>query len=95
MGCCFVCRITDRRALVDVTLDDGSTIVLCGTHAVMRQRAAPSKQGREHLATVLKDRRGARDRRSRDVDELAVALRLGFAGDRRGQGTRRTTDASA
>jgi hypothetical protein len=61
----------------------------------MRQRAAPSKQGREHLVTALKDRRGAGDRRSRDVDELAVALRLGFAGDRREHGTRRTTDASA
>lgn len=93
--CCFVCKITDRRALVDVVLSDGSTVVLCGTHAVMRQRAAPTMQGREHLPSVLRDRRAARERRSSDVDELALALRLGFAGDRRSEGARRAIEQRA
>ena len=87
---CHVCGLHDRRALVDVVLGDGSSVSLCGTHALMLRRGGKQAHDRSDLARMLTDRRTHEpDRRSCDVDELAVALRLGFSGDRRGRADRR------
>ena len=86
---CVACGLTDRRAIVDVNLDDGTSVSLCGSHAVMLRRIGARSCSTTDLARLLRDRRHERDRRSEDVDTLAMALRVGFSGDRRKRSDRR------
>ena len=89
---CAICRETDRRALVDVKLDDGETRVFCGTHAVMMRRLSPKTADLAELRDSLRDRRATTDRRlEADAgDALAIALHAAFAGERRHDRDRRS-----
>ena len=88
---CAVCAQSDRRALVDVKLDDGEMLVLCGTHAVMMRRLSPKASDVAELRRRLCDRRDATERRLEDDagDALATALHAAFAGERRRGADRR------
>jgi hypothetical protein len=82
---CCVCGAKDARLLVQVTLVGGTQATLCGSHALMHNRAGSLARSEAELKTALADRRGRRDRRQ-DGDELGAALTAAF------QGTQRSAD---
>jgi hypothetical protein len=80
---CSVCGAGDARALAEVVLTGGTRTTLCGSHALMLQRAATPVSSEADLRRLLRERRGRRDRRE-DRDELGEALTAAFHFDRRG-----------
>lgn len=84
---CCVCGESDARALVDVKLVGGLWTTLCGSHALMHRRARMQARDVTELREILRDRRGARERR-RGGDELGAALVAAFNGERRRGGRR-------
>jgi hypothetical protein len=94
---CAICGATDARILVDVALTKRTTAVLCGSHAVMRERIAPTSTNLEELRAVMRDRRRPAERRGRvdrslgEIDELGASLSAAFAGERRAVGARRAS----
>ncbi len=94
---CAVCGVSDARVLVDVALTPRSGVVLCGSHAVMRERVAPTATSVDELRAALTDRRlpverrGRADRALGEVDELGVGLAAAFAGERRASRSRRAS----
>gem|GEM_PF-841091 len=90
---CAICGWSDSRGLVDVELASGGTIVVCGTHSLMLQRASSESPVLSSATVTVDDvravvgerRERARDRRNAegDVDELAEALAAAFVRDRR------------
>ncbi|HZU83233.1 MAG TPA: hypothetical protein VE987_09965 [Polyangiaceae bacterium] len=85
---CCVCGVSDARALVDIVLAAGPRVTLCGSHAVMLERARVSPGSEPELRVALRERRGRADRR-RAGDELGCALIGAFSGGRRGADRRR------
>jgi hypothetical protein len=92
---CAVCGVSDVRVLVDVALTKREAVVLCGSHAVMRERVAPTATSVDELRAAMKDRRlpverrGRADRTLGEIDELGVGLTAAFAGERRATRARR------
>jgi hypothetical protein len=86
-----MCGLRDERALVEVTLQGGARATLCGTHALMHSRTRAPVRTIAELQTLLRERRGRRDRRE-EGDALGDALTAAFNGERRATG-RRGTDA--
>jgi hypothetical protein len=85
---CCVCGASDARALVEVALQGLGKATLCGSHAVIYQRAGVTALNEAELRRTLAERRGRRDRRQ-DGDELGARLTEAFssarrAGERRG-----------
>jgi hypothetical protein len=84
---CCVCGAVDARALVAVVLVGGAQVTLCGSHALMHQRAPVQARSSAQLREMLGDRRDRSDRRCTG-DELGEALAAAFSGDRRVAGRR-------
>jgi hypothetical protein len=86
---CAVCGLEDARALVDVVLvrAGGVRVTLCGTHALVHQRTGERARSVHELCAFTRDRR-ERDRRARELDELAASLTAAFAGERRSRDRR-------
>lgn len=85
---CTVCGSHDERALTTTRLGSGDLVVVCGTHALMHERAARPAATVTELRVFLKDRRLGRDRRTRG-DELGAALEAAFSPHRRSEIDRR------
>jgi len=85
---CCVCGANDARALVEVVLVSGSRATLCGSHALMHRRSREQARSASELRGLFRDRRGRRDRRGGEVDELGAALTAAFSGERRAGGRR-------
>jgi hypothetical protein len=83
-GDCIVCGASDARALVRVELPGGASAILCGSHALMRDRGWSSCRTVEELRVALKDRRLSDRRALGEGDELAERLSAAFTRDRRG-----------
>jgi hypothetical protein len=89
--------VSDVRVLVDVALTKRATVVLCGSHAVMRERIAPTSTRIDELRAAMRDRRLPVERRGRvdrslgEIDELGAGLAAAFAGERRATGVRRAS----
>jgi hypothetical protein len=85
-----VCGETDARALVDVALAGGEQTVVCGSHALMYRRLGMLVRSEAELRSLLRERRGRRDRRH-EADELGAALAAAFHAERRAAERRRNT----
>jgi hypothetical protein len=89
--------VSDVRVLVDVALTKRENVVLCGSHAVMRERVAPTSTTLDELRAAMRERRRPVERRGRtdrslgEIDELGSALAAAFAGERRATGSRRAS----
>jgi hypothetical protein len=90
-GSCCVCGSRDERALVEVALAGGGSAILCGTHALMHNRARLPAWSTDEIRRRLRERRGGDDRRS-EGDELGEALTQAFNGERRGGDRRRAAE---
>ena len=86
-GCCCVCGASDARALVHIDLVGGGQATLCGSHAIMHNRARTLARSESELRELLRDRRGRRERREIG-DELGVALTEAFNDERRARDRR-------
>jgi len=85
---CVVCGLVDQRALTSASLTDGTTVPLCGSHALVYRRATTPARSVDELVRVAGDRRRA-VRRGRVEDELAAKLAEAFAPARRSTRDRR------
>lgn len=87
---CAICGFDDPRGVTESCLSSGVRVTLCGTHALMHQRLGSPARSEGALRVLFGDRRaGCVDRRRGGGDELAMALHVAFAGERR-RGDRRT-----
>jgi hypothetical protein len=86
---CVVCGEQDARALALVALDGGTSVVLCGSHALIHGRSGGRARSVAELRRLLAERRGRRDRREAG-DELGEALTSAFQGEKRGVDRRST-----
>jgi len=82
LGGCVVCGESDARALLEVTLGSGASVILCGSHALIFQRSGSTATSLDALRRTLGERRGRRDRRQ-TRDELGEALASAFRTDNR------------
>jgi hypothetical protein len=89
---CVVCGLRDARALSTTRLAGGTNVTVCGTHALIHERAQQRRLGPastiDELRTLTRDRRD-RSRRGSPGDELGAILAAAFAGERRGGAERR------
>ncbi len=85
---CIVCDLSDARALTRFTFRSGEHCFLCGTHALMAERAGVSYISTNALKEALRERR-AGNRRSAHQDELAESLARAFNGEKRERSDRR------
>jgi hypothetical protein len=79
---CVVCGCDDGRALLEVELESGDEATLCGSHALMLDRASARPGSADQLKQMLRDRRDPRDRRITG-DELGDRLGAAFNVERR------------
>jgi len=94
-GCpsCTICGARDSRTLCCTTLTTGSSVIVCGSHAVAHDRAPRRARTVSELRLMIGERRDPCDRRARfagEVDELAVGLSTAFSRERRDAERRRT-----
>jgi hypothetical protein len=87
-SCCCVCKASDSRTLVDVSLVGGAKTTLCGSHALLFRRSREVARTPAEVVALLGERRHRRERRS-EGDALADSLAAAFAGDRRAADRRR------
>jgi hypothetical protein len=89
---CVVCGLRDARALSTTRLAGGTNVTVCGTHALIHERAQRRDAGPArtiHELRTLTSERRFRSRRGIPGDELGAILAAAFAGERRGGGERR------
>jgi hypothetical protein len=88
---CVVCGLRDERALSTTALAGGERATVCGSHALIHERAKTRAHTLHELRTMAQDRRN-RSRRGDGTekgDELAAILAAAFAGERRRDDERR------
>ena len=88
---CVVCGLGDVRALSTTLLEGGERVTVCGSHALIHERAKTRARSPQELRAIAHDRR-ARSRRGEalhEADELGAILAAAFGGDRRRDEERR------
>jgi hypothetical protein len=80
---CAVCGESDARALLDVTLNGGTPVTMCGSHELMHRRNGARARSVAELRTELGERRSMTRRANGDGDELADRLTAAFTAERR------------
>jgi len=85
---CVVCGMSDTRALSTTKLAGGETATVCGSHALIHERAQARARTVHELRRIARERR-TRSRRDGASDELGALLAAAFAGERRGREERR------
>ena len=58
-GTCAVCGIADARTLSYTRLEDGTRVVVCGSHKVAHRRASRMASSVDQLREMLRDRRAS------------------------------------
>ncbi len=58
-GACAVCGAADARTLSFTRLEDGTRVVVCGSHKMAHRRATKLATSVAELVTMLRDRRSA------------------------------------
>jgi hypothetical protein len=86
---CAVCGHADARALTTTMLGTGEMAAVCGSHALMHERAPRRASSVKELIKMFGDRRDRKDRRDGTADELGARLIAAFSGDRRKTDERR------
>jgi hypothetical protein len=71
-------------------LATGANVVVCGSHALMHERAATRATSVATLREMFGDRRDRKERRDGTADELGARLIEAFVGDRRRTDERRS-----
>jgi len=56
---CAVCGTTDARTLATTRLEDGTRVVVCGSHKVAHRRAEHLARSVDELRTMLRERRAS------------------------------------
>jgi hypothetical protein len=77
-----VCGCDDGRALLEVEVEPGAETTLCGSHALILDRASERPGSAADLKEMLRDRRDPRERRVVG-DELGDRLVAAFNVERR------------
>ena len=72
-------------------LANGANVVVCGTHALMHERAPSRAASARELREMAGDRRDRKDRRDGTADELGARLIEAFSGERRRKNERRAS----
>ena len=86
---CTICGHADARALTTTMLATGAMVPVCGSHALMHDRAPRKAASVKDLLRMFGDRRDRKDRRDGTADELGARLIAAFSGDRRKTDERR------
>jgi hypothetical protein len=86
---CVVCKLSDVRALTTTTLATGANVSVCGTHALIHERAPMRAESVVGLKDIAGNRRERRERRDGTADELGAQLIAAFSGERRRKNERR------
>ncbi len=81
-GACVVCGLRDARALSETRLSGGERAVVCGSHALIHERAKVRARTVPELRTMARERRD-RTRRGHEGDELGAILAAAFTAERR------------
>jgi len=83
-----VCGLRDERALSTTALAGGERATVCGSHALIHERAKTPARTLHELRLLARERR-SRSRRGDAGDELGAILAAAFASDRRRDRDRR------
>lgn len=78
---CAICGFADARGLTQVKFLDKTSLIVCGTHALMVNREPVGDA--QAFRIMVADRRLKVERRGTAQDELASSLTRAFSGERR------------